>query len=249
MKKVKIKFNKKTVLIVIISFVVLLLGIASFWFFNTDMMKKKLVKFNDEIAKNKLYDNYLISYLLMGDVKVSDEGIKADDGDMYYLVTDPIIKKAKINSLGDFWKLVEDNLSEIERVNYYISLDNTNTYISDSRGLFLKKGEKKCELIDNLKIDKKDFSYKKKDEYNVGYYKGINDFSVAFTQNKCDDFQYKLFGLMFACDYFYIDTDQSSINKQDNDNKQTIGTESTDDKQTTDKEQSNENVPSDNKDK
>ncbi len=143
--------NKKTLIILLI--LVILIVIFDFYLINTKKKpiddtkddNNKIIKIRDEndILKELAYNNYLLTYILKGDVQVSDGGIEID-GIEYVMVNDDTIKNIKATS--DIVSLINSVIDSDAPENYidYLKDYNYNNYVSNSEHLYVKKGISIC---------------------------------------------------------------------------------------------------------
>ncbi len=179
MKKFIVK-NKKIFLIilitllVIISFILIAIGILNKN--NEQNEENENLTVND--IKNLIKNNYLSTYLLEGDIKVTDSYMNMGD-DIYYIVQDPLLEN--INSISDISNLIENTFFESRAATIFEKLkdDKYNQYVVAGDYLYVKKGNVckdfpeinygeiiQKELEDGIWIDYNDAGFKIKQEDN-----------------------------------------------------------------------------------
>ena len=172
--------NKKIFLIilitilVIISFILIAIGILN--------KNKEQNEENENLTvndiKNLIRNNYLSTYLLEGDIKVTDSYMNMGD-DIYYIVQDPLLEN--INSISDISNLIENTFFESRAATIFEKLkdDKYNQYVVAGDYLYVKK-ENVCKdfpeiiygeiiqkkLEDGIWIDYNDAGFKIKQEDN-----------------------------------------------------------------------------------
>ena len=172
--------NKKIFLIilitilVIISFILIAIGILN--------KNKEQNEENENLTvndiKNLIRNNYLSTYLLEGDIKVTDSYMNMGD-DIYYIVQDPLLEN--INSISDISNLIENTFFESRTATIFEKLkdDKYNQYVVAGDYLYVKKGNVckdfpeinygeiiQKELEDGIWIDYNDAGFKIKQEDN-----------------------------------------------------------------------------------
>ena len=145
--------NKKNIIITIVIAILIgvLIGISLYFILDKDDNNTNIN--NDNNIKNELLDkekieeyldiNYKLSYLLTGDVKVSEASTKV--GDLtYYGLDDSLL--SDIKTYEDIENLFRNNYLEGEAKIFleYLSNENYNRYISFDDKLYVLKRNKVC---------------------------------------------------------------------------------------------------------
>lgn len=159
-------------LLVIISFILIAIGILNKN--NEQNEENENLTVND--IKNLIRNNYLSTYLLEGDIKVTDSYMNMGD-DIYYIVQDPLLEN--INSISDISNLIENTFFESRAATIFEKLkdDKYNQYVVAGDYLYVKKGDVcknfpkitygdiiQQELEDGIWIDYNDAGFKIKQE-------------------------------------------------------------------------------------
>lgn len=159
-------------LLVIISFILIAIGILNKN--NEQNEENENLTVND--IKNLIRNNYLSTYLLEGDIKVTDSYMNMGD-DIYYIVQDPLLEN--INSISDISNLIENTFFESRAATIFEKLkdDKYNQYVVAGDYLYVKKGNvcenfptitygdiAQQELEDGIWIDYNDAGFKIKQE-------------------------------------------------------------------------------------
>lgn len=137
-----IKKNKKLFLIILIVLIVIafLVIIATRIFKKNESESKKEDSLTTNDIKNLIRNNYLSTYLLEGDIKITDSYMNIGD-DIYYIVQDPLLEN--INSISDISNLIENTFFEGRAATFFEELTNEkyNQYVVVGDYLYVKKGD------------------------------------------------------------------------------------------------------------
>lgn len=177
---------KKKILIIVIIFVVII-ALLSVNFFKFKNKKSGEVPEFQNRAEELVKNNYILSYLLYGDVKTSDSFTEIDHI-KYYYVNDPELNEIK--AMNDILILMEETLLEEPKKAYMNKLSNkkNNRYIEEDGMLFVAKSDKTC-----LNIEKyNEANYELKD--NKMLIKAWNNLWALKTDNT-----YYLMALSYIC--------------------------------------------------
>lgn len=156
-----------------------------------------------EDAINYFYQNYLISYIIYGDVETG-EGVSTDNetGITYYAVTDEKLKDYK--SIDKIMELITTTLREDNATKAINKLNdgNHNTYVESKDTLYILKKKATCEIPD---VNKNKIIYQKgsSDYIELSYNNMPNQLYLDETVGKW----YMPF-LTYDCD-LYEDTPQN----------------------------------------
>ena len=137
--------NKKSIIVLII--LVLLVVIGDIYLVNNEKTGNKTNNNQNNslnaTLKELAYNNYLLTYLIKGDVQVADGYVVVDDV-TYYAVDDEKLKDIK--TLDDITALI-DKVFEgglVSLYTNYLSDENYNNYIYINDYLYVKKGTSIC---------------------------------------------------------------------------------------------------------
>lgn len=206
MKNSKKKKNNSK-LIIICSAIVLLLAIALgvlALIYKIDKREKEKKKVeNDPIAQKKpedkakdmLYNNYLISYILEGDVQIGEGTLTIEEtGEVYYAVTDILL--SDIHTISDIYKLIENNLTDdaAARARKLMESPYANQYTYNDDTLYVIKTAAPCAINGDEPIEKDKAEYRLDGKNTYIVYKNIP------YQGYYDEKSYlKASTLWFAC--------------------------------------------------
>ena len=147
-KKKKKEENKRIILFIILGFALGLI-VGSTLFLMSHFKKKHSEEnisgevLNDEKIAEYLNNNYKLSYLLTGDIKVSEATIKLNDL-TYYGLDDPLLED--IRTYEDIENLFKNNYleGEVKIFLEYLNNENYNRYISFDNKLYVLKRNNPC---------------------------------------------------------------------------------------------------------
>lgn len=144
------KFINVKTIIVLVVLIILVVGFDLYLVNtkngNTKPDNNKTTTTVNSKLKELAYKDYLVTYILMGDVKTS-EGYIEMDGITYYVVDDELFKD--INSIDDITNIIEDTFDEPHAVYFmnYLHDENYNNYLVSNNHLYIKKGSNLCKNL------------------------------------------------------------------------------------------------------
>ncbi len=198
----KKKINKNKLIILVSTLVLLIIivaGVSNLAYRlhkknnKTDKVEEKLNM--EKEAKELLYNNFIIGYMLEDDVETG-EGELVIDGDptVYYAVTDPLLKD--IHTLEDINNLIDENLNDLTavRVNKLMKSDYANKYVSNGKTLYVSKTNNGCAVSPFGLIDKDKIEYS---NYEGNIYAIYNN--VPYQVQYDDNQKLKARALWFKC--------------------------------------------------
>lgn len=177
----------KIILIVILVLIIgVVIGVVAFKIFGKE---NKSEAFTQALAEDIVTNNYLISYLLYGDVQ-ADAGEIELDGETYYGVSDELL--SDINSVADINSLIRNTILEAGLENVYAELANeaNNQYVGVESGLYVKKNNT-C-LTDTLNLEGLTYTVKEDDRY------WINTEEIGYNVY-LEDENWKSMKLIYTC--------------------------------------------------
>ncbi len=209
-KKKKIKANMAIIISCIVVFLVVAIGVV---ILSVNKIKNKNNDSNktenkpalkeEGKAKELLYNNYLISYILEGDVEIG-EGTLGIEGDpnVYYAVVDSRLQN--IHSLSDIYSLIDNNLFDEAAIRARKLMESAyaNQYVSSGDTLYVKKMDSPCAINENEPLDKDKIEYNKIDDNIYAIYD-----TVPFQGYYDDENNLKAYTLWFACSDNFSNTE------------------------------------------
>ncbi len=195
--------NKKKLIIIIISIVCVLALIAGAVVYlviknNKPKEKENPTEYNEkdveEQVRNAFYNNFLITYILEGDIQVGEGTLRIDGSDdVYYAVTDYLLED--IHDISDINDLITNNLTPAAevRARKVMSSSYANQYMSQNDVLYVKKTATPC------------FRLEEKVDMNIAEYKVIDNRlftvynNVPYEVSKDEDGKYTASTLWNTC--------------------------------------------------
>lgn len=159
-------------------------------------------KAEEEMAKDLLYNNYLISYILEGDVEIGEGKLNIEGNPTtYYAVTDPLL--ADIHSIGDIYDLIDNDLTAIAavRARKLMQSEYANQYTSRNDVLYVSKIAEPCEIYEGGPLDKSKMKYRVDGDSVFAVYDNIPYMGLYDDDNKL-----KADTLWFACSKAFSNT-------------------------------------------
>lgn len=214
-RKMKISKNK---LIIIISVVVLLVIVVTGVAILANKINNKQKEENknegtpavsiDKQTINTLYNNFLIAYILQGDVQTGSGTLTIEgDSNVYYAVTDPLFEN--IHTLADIKELINDNLLDYItiRVDKLMNSEYANQYTSTENTLYVKKTINTCSVSPFGNLEKERIEYSKREDKNFAVYE-----RVPYEAVTDEDGSLKASAMWFGCSQAinYTDIDKDS---------------------------------------
>ncbi len=205
------KLNVKYLVIIVLTVIfVILLGINIYLYVIKKPDNKEVANTNNESnnstteidensrveeLKQALYNNFLIAYIIDGDIQVGDGELIVDGSDeSYYAVTDYLLQD--IHSLSDINDLINNNILDITatRIAKIQESDYANQYAVSKNTLYVKKTKTPCFRTDQ-KLDLSSNKYRllEGDSLSIVYER------VPYTFRLDDDGNIKANTLWFTC--------------------------------------------------
>ena len=188
----KKKVNIKVIIVIILIILVLILLIINAILYAYNKNNNKTSESNNTVEnanqtlenglteddfKNTFYNNYLLTYILEGDIQIGSGTLKtSEDGEVYYAVTDYLLED--IHSLEDINKLINDNIDSfgVARIRKIMESSYSNKYIAANNRLYVKKRLEE-------KVDISHIQYELRGEDNIVIYERV-PYTFVFEENK-----------------------------------------------------------------
>ena len=200
----KNKKQKNVIIITLVAVVLLLLVVAGVIVLANKIKNKNENKnkegntanvSEESRVKEVYYNNYLISYIIEGDVQTGEGKLRIDgDPNVYYAVTDYLLED--FHSIEDINKLIDDTLYYEAAIKAYKLMDSeySNKYTEYDGTLYVKKKENPCNILDGETLDKDKIEYRKVDNSLYAVYNTV-PVPVEYDQQK----NLKAYTLWFTC--------------------------------------------------
>lgn len=200
------KLNIKTIIIIILFIILVFMSIAAIYLYtnndneshnnssNENNSTEEITETVETKFKNAYYNNFLITYIIEGDIKTGEGTLKIEGSDDEYLAVDDFLLK-DIHSLEDINNLIEDNLTEIatSRTIKVLESSYSNKYAVKNNTLYVKKNDNPCfKTEENIDMSKAEFVDEDGKQFLV-----YNRVPVSFIIE--DDGKAKSSSLLYTC--------------------------------------------------
>ena len=213
----KKKINKNKLIIIIGAAILLVIVVAGIAILahkidnkkKEEKKKEETAEKMDKQAVDTFYNNFLIAYILQGDVQTGNGTLTIEgDSNVYYAVTDPLLQN--VHTVADIKEIINDSLIYYAaiRVDKLMNSAYANQYMSRDNTLYVKKTANICDVSPFGNLVKDNIEYAKRDDRHYVVYE-----NVPYEINVDEDDNLRAGAMWFGCSRAvnYIDIDKESV--------------------------------------